>query len=223
MHKNVTILTIQFSHLKSIYIVVQSSPRSIPRIFLSSHTVALVFILSSLGLFPIWLPGPTLWKHVMETLPKARNIVGQALRVLLKISYFYHFLSPLIILCNPPKEGLLEVGMGYNPFTGAEIEVQEISRLIWRVRTQGQAFAVQVCAFSMTSQRCDQSAELYADLFIFSLTFSVSDYEKEEKNPHIGTCSWTLAGQDRPTRNLAAGFVYQFQSLTHGKSSNNLT
>lgn len=83
--------------------------------------------------------------------------------ILLPLFKPYRALSHTI-LCNPPKEGLLTVGMGYNPFTGEEIEVQEISRLVWRVRTQGQAFSVQVCAFSMTSQRCDESAELYAGL-----------------------------------------------------------
>ena len=52
------------------------------------------------------------------------------------------------ILCIPPKEGLLEVGRGYNPcFTGEELKFGKsvslnISQLTRRFRTQSQVFSL---------------------------------------------------------------------------------
>lgn len=97
--------------------------------------------------------------------------------MLLKTLYFYNFLSLTehfhIIACNLPKKILLEVGRDCNPYLQErrlnfrKSDLLSISPVVCRVRTQRRVFSFQVCAFSITAQRCDYSAQLCTDLFYF--------------------------------------------------------
>lgn len=92
------------------------------------------------------------WVHLLEECdgtPQRKAHSGTDCTTLLQLCKSYRILSH-IILCIPPKEGLLEVGRGYNPyFIGEETEVWEICLAqhlsSWRVGIQSQVFSLHLC------------------------------------------------------------------------------